>query len=64
MCCSPWVLKESDTIEQLNWTELKALFGNGFHLNSELKGLKILTNISYGSSVAENIDLVKWNENP
>ena len=51
-------------IEQLNWTELKALFGNGFHLNSELKGLKILTNISYGSSVAENIDLVKWNENP
>ena len=53
-----------DTIEQLNWTELKALFGKGFHLNSELKGLKILTNISYGLSVAENINLVKWNENP
>ena len=22
-CCSPWSRKESDTIEQLNWTELK-----------------------------------------
>ena len=22
-CCSPWHCKESDTIEQLNWTELK-----------------------------------------
>ena len=23
MCCSPWGHKESDTTEQLNWTELK-----------------------------------------
>ena len=23
VCCSPWDCKESDTIEQLNWTELK-----------------------------------------
>ena len=22
VCCSPWGLKESDTTEQLNWTEL------------------------------------------
>ena len=25
-CCSPWGLKESDTTEQLNWTELNILF--------------------------------------
>ena len=24
-CCSPWFCKESDTIERLNWTELKAV---------------------------------------
>ena len=24
VCCSPWCHKESDTTEQLNWTELKA----------------------------------------
>ena len=24
MCCSPWDCKESDTTEQLNWTELIA----------------------------------------
>ena len=23
VCCSPWGLKESDTTEQMNWTELK-----------------------------------------
>ena len=24
VCCSPWGLKESDTTEQVNWTELRA----------------------------------------
>ena len=28
VCCSPWGRKESDTIERLNWTELKSLFFN------------------------------------
>ena len=27
VCCSPWGLKESGMTEQLNWTELKTLFG-------------------------------------
>ena len=27
VCCSPWGLKESDTTEQLNWTEPNMAFG-------------------------------------
>ena len=30
-CCSPWSLKESDTTERLNWTELNKLFRGKVH---------------------------------
>ena len=30
VCCSPWGLKESDTTEQLNWTECILGFGSTF----------------------------------
>ena len=39
-CCSSWGHKESDTTEQLNWTELKATsFGSVLHAGNQLNGL-------------------------
>ena len=35
VCCSPWGLKESDTIEQLNWTELSVINHGFFYLQDE-----------------------------
>ena len=32
VCCSPWGHKESDTTEQLNWTELMQKFLSSSHL--------------------------------
>ena len=31
-CCSPWGLKESDTTERLNWTELNTIVGFEFYI--------------------------------
>ena len=33
MCCHPWCRKESDTTEQLNWTELLYNVGVGFAIH-------------------------------
>ena len=37
VCCSPWGRKESDTTEQLNWTELS------FNLSFHIAGLSLLS---------------------
>ena len=31
-CCSPWDCKESDTTEQLNWTELTDSYNGKVHI--------------------------------
>ena len=35
MCCSPWGPKESDTTEQLNWTDLPDLMRRAFYEETE-----------------------------
>ena len=46
VCCSPWSLKESDTMEQLNWTEglvaepWGGTVGGSFNESSKLSGQK------------------------
>ena len=44
VCCRPWGHKESDTTEQLNWTELKSSRGQ---LRSVLKWLCFQAKLSY-----------------
>ena len=57
MCCGSWGHKESDTTEQLNWTELK-ITADG-DCSHEIKiglflGRKVMTNLD---SILKGIDI-------
>ena len=57
MCCGSWGQKESDTTEQLNWTELK-ITADG-DCSHEIKiglflGRKVMTNLD---SILKGIDI-------
>ena len=55
VCCSPWAHKESDTTEQLNWTELNQVLTQGCYLSGiHWNGWLLLKYFCWEVNVSQN----------
>ena len=66
VCCGSWGRKQSDTTEQLNWTELnmcQTLSWGEVAMGNQMRGLGLALKIDHEISSYTNLWWVLWREN-